>query len=87
MAGEEIAGGHALGKHLREFNGLNAQSEFAAHIESIIANPSDIKFLAKGRIAYWGDASQTVVIRNPSAQDGGTVFKPKHGKSYFDNLK
>jgi filamentous hemagglutinin len=61
--------------------------QFSSHIENIINNPSDVKILSNGRIAYWDDANQTVVIRNPSAADGGTAFKPTQGKTYFNNLK
>lgn len=34
-----------------------------------------------------GAATGTVVIRNPSAVDGGTAFRPTNGRSYFDGLR
>jgi filamentous hemagglutinin len=89
LTAEEIAGGHAFDKHvieLGEFPGVTTRSEFAAHIEQRLSN-AEVKNLSNGRVAYWDNATQTVVIRNPHAVDGGTAFKPKQGRSYFDNLR
>lgn len=46
-------------------------------------NPSAFRELRNGRSAFWDDATGTVVIRNPSAADGGTAFRPRNGRSYF----
>jgi hypothetical protein len=47
-----------------------------------------VKQLARGRTGYWNDAEGTVVIFDPSELNGGTAFRPKNGKSYFDeNVK
>jgi RHS repeat-associated protein len=86
LTGQEIAGGHAFGKHAAEF-GFKSADEMAAHVEAVMTNPSAVRNLSRGRTAYWDDATQSVVIRNPSAADGGTVFKPTNGKTYFDNLR
>jgi filamentous hemagglutinin len=59
----------------------------ATHVESVMTNPSAMRSLGGGRSAFWDNASQSVVIRNPSAIDGGTVFKPTTGISYFNNLR
>lgn len=59
----------------------------AAHVERVISNPSAVRFLKDGRTAYWDDVTQSVVIRNPNAKDGGTVFKPTNGKAYFDRVR
>jgi RHS repeat-associated protein len=90
LAAEEIAGGHAYGKHViqqAEFPTVSTPKQFAGEIERIMANPSEVRHLSGGRTAYWDNATQTVVIRNPRAADGGTTFKPVAGKAYFDNLK
>jgi RHS repeat-associated protein len=90
LTANEIAGGHAFDKHVvqgGEFPGITTSEQFSSTIENIINNASDIRILSNGRTAYWDDASQTVVIRNPSAVDGGTAFKPNQGKTYFNNLQ
>lgn len=90
LTAEEIASGHAFDKHViqgGEFSGITTRPQFSGQIESVINNASDVKVLSNGRTAYWDSSSGTVVIRNPSAVDGGTAFKPTQGKTYFDNLK
>lgn len=90
LTAEEIAGGHAFDKHIiqrGEFPEITTRQQFSDHIESIINNPSAVRSLSNGRVAYWDDASGTVVIRNPIGIDGGTAFKPTQGKTYFDNLQ
>jgi len=42
-----------------------------------------MKSLSNGRIAYWDSLTQTIVIRNPMAADGGTIFQPIKGITYF----
>jgi filamentous hemagglutinin len=86
LAGQEIAGGHAFAKHAGEF-GFTSPAQMATHVESVMTNPSAMRSLGGGRSAFWDNASQSVVIRNPSAIDGGTVFKPTTGISYFNNLR
>lgn len=91
LAAQEIAGGHAFGKHVvkeGQFPGITTPQQFGAHIENIMNNPSAVRHLSNGRTAYWDNASGTVVIRHPSAKDGGTAFKPTAGVKYFnDTLK
>ena len=86
LVSREIAGGHAFEKHAAEF-GFKSQSEMAAHIENVMAKPTAVRNLSRGRTAYWDDATQSIVIRNPSAADGGTAFKPIEGRAYFETLK
>ena len=86
LAGQEIAGGHAFAKHAGEF-GFTNPGQMAAHVENVMTNPSAMRNLSGGRTAFWDNASQSVIIRNPSAVDGGTVFKPTSGISYFNNLR
>ena len=92
LIGEQISGGHAYNKHVirqQEFTDLNINSpaDFARHIESIVANPSESKKLSNGRSTYWDDKSGTIVIRDPNSKDGGTAFRPTLGKTYFDKQK
>ena len=62
------------------------RAEFSDRIESVIRNPSEVKTLSGGRTAFWDAGSGTVVIRNPTAADGGAAFVPRDGKAYFDGL-
>ena len=92
LVGKEIAGGHALEKHVLqqgEFTGLGirTRTQFAQHIENVVKNPTSSKQLSNGRSAYWDQSTGTVVIRNPKASDGGTAFRPLNGRAYFDNLR
>lgn len=90
---QQIAAGHAFGKHvvgLREFpevtgRGPEARQQFAQIVERVM-NSADNKPLAGGRHAYWEDASHTLVIVNASAADGGTCFRPRLGRSYYERL-
>nr|WP_256378847.1 SpvB/TcaC N-terminal domain-containing protein [Bradyrhizobium sp. Ai1a-2] len=94
LAAQEIAGGHAFTKHvLTEGNftnfkglGIRTREQFARHIEGIINNPTATKQLGGGRTAYWDEASSTVVIRNPSAADGGSAFQPFKFRSYLNDI-
>jgi filamentous hemagglutinin len=90
LTAEEISGGHAFDKHVvqqGEFPGTTTRQQFAGQIEDVIRNHTHYRELSNGRVAYWDDATGTVVIRNPKAVDGGTAFKPRNGKAYFDGLK
>ena len=82
-----IANGHAFAKHAREFPEVRSVDEFLEIVEGVIAHPTDSKKLRNGRIACYDAASNTLVILDPSAKDGGTCFRPKMRKQYFDALK
>lgn len=91
LVGEEISGGHAYDKHVTkqgEFKdlGITTKEQFASHIEKVVSNPTSVKELNNGRIAYWDQSTGTVVIRNPKVKDGGTAFRPTDGRQYFDDL-
>ena len=88
LAAEEIAGGHAFGKHVLErgeFPGVRTREEFAAVVENVIENFDEVRHLRNGRTAFWKDG--VVVIRNPSAVDGGTAFVPVNGIEYLDTIR
>lgn len=91
LIAEEIAGGHAFGKHVLtqgEFPGwIRTRSQFQQHIEGVLNNPTAAKQLSGGRTAFWHEPTGTVVIRNPRAVDGGTAFQPRNGVEYFNGLK
>ena len=85
LAGEELAGadGHAFVKHVieqGEFPGIRTRAQFADMIENVVLN-GERRVRNGGATAYWRNG--VIVIRNPKAADGGTVFAPKEGYSYF----
>lgn len=87
-AGQRIAHGHTFAKHKGDF-GFKTEDQMAAHIDRVIsfASASNTKQLSRGRTAYWDDRTWSIVIVDPKSSDGGTAFKPKQGKPYFNNLK
>lgn len=87
LAAEEVTGGHAFGKHAYEL-GVNSQLDFKLLAEGMLNDSSTImRTLTNGRAAYWNSKLGAVLIRNPSAADGGTFFVPKNGIDYFLGLK
>jgi filamentous hemagglutinin len=84
---QQIARGHAWSKHRGEFPEFANTTQFADHIDKVMASPSASKNLAKGRTAFWDDTSRTIVIKDPNSPDLGTAFRPLGGRAYFDNLK
>jgi len=92
--GQRIAEGHAFEKHFEkgEFKdlGIKTREDFARHIDNVVAKAtgSNVRSLKYGRMAYWDDATGTVVIHDPQSPDLGTAFRPSAGKRYFtDELK
>ena len=86
---QKIAAGHAYDKHVvaeGQFPGIASRTAFAALIQGIIEHPTASRPLTSERTAWWDEASGTVVIANPHDRDGGTCFKPRAGRAYFDNL-
>ncbi|WP_146119572.1 hypothetical protein [Phyllobacterium phragmitis] len=90
--GRSIAFGHTFEKHVLqqgEFAGLNIRTreQFVKYIENVMDNPTAVRQLDRGRIAYWHEETRTIVITNPNASDGGTAFQPTTGRYYFDKVK
>lgn len=99
---EKIASGHAYDKHIlgqpygrgpnrqvfREFPGeMRTKKQFRDHIEKVMNNPDTPRKVGSGnRTAYYDDEYGAVIIKHPSAKDGGTMFQPKTGREYFDGL-
>ncbi|MFM9449407.1 polymorphic toxin-type HINT domain-containing protein [Streptomyces acidiscabies] len=85
LAAEELAGaeGHAFQKHVveqGEFPGIKTRQQFADMIQDVVLN-GERRVGGGGRSAYWRNG--VIVIRNPNARDGGTVFAPREGREYF----
>jgi len=51
LAGQEIAGGHAFGKHAAEF-GFKSPAQMASQVESVMTNPPAVRNMSRGRTAY-----------------------------------
>src|SRR5262245_314304 len=86
---QKLAAGHAYDKHVvaeGQFPGIASRAAFAQLIQGIIEHPTASRPLASERTAWWDEASGTVVIANPHDRDGGTCFKPRAGRPYFDHL-
>lgn len=88
LISQEIAGGHGFEKHILskgEFPGwIRTRSQYAKHIENVLNNPTRVKELRDGRTGIWHQETETVIIRNPRAPDGGTAFQPLEGVNYFE---
>jgi hypothetical protein len=82
LAAEEIAGGHAFQKHAIEF-GFQSRNQMALHIEKVMEQPTMMRYLSKGRCAFWDNATNSIIIRDPKSMDGGAIFIPKRGINYF----
>jgi hypothetical protein len=48
---------------------------------------NDIRYLDRGRVAYWDPNTGAVVIEDPGSDHGGTVFTPTEGRDYFEDLE
>jgi hypothetical protein len=86
--GRQTGDGHAFVKHVvegGEFPGIRTRSELAAVVDDVIGTAAETRSLSGGRTAYWKNG--VVVIHNPSAADGGTVFVPSAGYDYFLGLR
>jgi RHS repeat-associated protein len=80
----DIAYGHAWPEHRDQWQsiGINSQQELAELVESIMMTSSESKTDGP-RTAYWDENTQTIVIENPGATDGGTAFRPSDGIDYY----
>ncbi|MCR9145161.1 MAG: TIGR04388 family protein [bacterium] len=90
LAAQEIAGGHAFEKHVLnrgEFPGIRTRAQFAKEAERIMNSPTTkVRILKRGRKAYWNPETGTIILSNPKARDGGTMFKPDIGEQYFTDV-
>jgi RHS repeat-associated protein len=81
-----IAEGHAWEKNWKFTPGFDDPSDLADLIRQIFADPDAVKDGPGGRVAFWDDETETVVIYDPSGPDDGTAFQPPEGVDYFENL-
>ncbi len=85
---DSIAGGHALSKHLGEMVelGVSDKEGLKTLVKETIetAGASDVRQLERGRIAYYNEEKNAVVIYDPNHIDKGTVLRPEQGRYYFD---
>jgi pyocin large subunit-like protein len=66
--------------------GVNPKA-LSAYVDGVLEGkvPNlDVRYLNRGRVAYWDPNKAAVVIEDG---EGGTVFTPTDGKTYFDDLK
>ena len=85
LIAEEVAAGHSFEKHVlgvhnpsgTEFAGLGirTRAQFADHLEAVLNSATNQGTLRLGRTYFYEKSSNTVVIRNPKAIDGGTAFR------------
>jgi filamentous hemagglutinin len=77
LTSQAVADGHAFGKHVNEFSdlGIKTEAQFQQHIETVINNATNNGPLNNGRSYFYDANSNTIVIKNPNAVDGGTVFR------------
>ena len=80
-----IGYGHAWSEHRVEFPEVSDREAFAQLVAHLLRT-GERKELNRGRVAYWSDEVQAIVIVSPSDPDGGTAFRPVHGRAYFDEL-
>ncbi|MFF1573798.1 putative T7SS-secreted protein [Leifsonia sp. NPDC058292] len=87
QSAEDIANGHAFGKHVikrGEFPGVSTREQFIVLIKKTIKT-GEVRQLQGDRAAFWKDG--VVVLLDPQNADRGTAFRPKDGYDYFLNLK
>jgi hypothetical protein len=87
---ERISKGHAFDKHVvrkREFPGITTPEQFARHIDQLMGR-GEVRPLARGRTAWWDEATSTIVIHTPQAEDWGTAYVVReNGAAYFRGLE
>jgi hypothetical protein len=92
LIAREIGGGHALEKHVvsqGEFPGwIRTRQQLTTHIEQVLNDQTtQVISIGGGKTAYIHRASHSVIIRNPNAGDGGTIFQPATSMDTFLNKR
>jgi hypothetical protein len=62
--------------------GNATQQEFESLVKQTMDNPEQTMRLLRGRVAYWSNALQMLVIEDPANLDGGTAFRPVTGPPF-----
>jgi hypothetical protein len=81
-ANEEAVRPDGNGTHYVRGVNPNALAEYVDGVIDGQVPNLDVRYLDRGRVAYWDPDKEAVVIEDG---DGGTVFTPKDGKAYFDD--
>jgi hypothetical protein len=81
-ANEEAVRPDGNGTHYVRGVNPNALAEYVDGVIDGQVPNLDVRYLERGRVAYWDPDKEAVVIEDG---DGGTVFTPKDGKAYFDD--
>lgn len=84
LTGEQIAkNDHSFDKHVTQegqYPGITTKQQYADMIEDVVLN-GEARVMKNGKTFYWKDDS--MVIRNPYAEGGGTMYKPDGGYKDF----
>ena len=88
LIAEQIAKGHALEKHVvsrGEFPGwIRTRDQLKQHVEHVLNDPKTLSGITPtGKNLFYHQQTNTIVIYNPKAPDGGTVFQPIDKIDYF----
>lgn len=68
-----------------EFPDMRSLDDYARHIAEVMTNWTAKKeFIDGDRKLYWDKTTGTIVWRDPGAREGGSAFRPKNAKKYFD---
>ena len=82
-----IANGHGFDKHSWEF-GVGTRGDYRDMIVRVLGNPlAKPKTLRDGRIAFYEEDTNTLVLVDPNAYDNGTAYRPNKGMAAFKDLK
>ncbi len=85
---EKIGNGHAWDKHKvnqDEFPEINSREEFKSLIDYVMNSSKSLyRKLSRGREAWYDPANNTLVIKDPTSKDGGTIFRPVDKIKYFN---
>lgn len=79
LAGEEVARGHAWGKHGADFRsiGIRSPDDFQRFVERVVRHPDVMREFNDGRTMYANYSTRTVVWTQPPGGTGeATAFRP-----------
>src|SRR3546814_16953479 len=83
----EVARGHGL-THLDEIPGVSTIDDLAGYVDRVMAPGSGaiVRSLNRGRVAYWDEGAQSVIIHNSREPWRSTVSVPSRGFQKFMDL-
>ncbi len=84
---DKISNGHAFDLHDEE-TACETPAQMKRGVLDVLESPGSlVKSLPRGRSAYYDKETNTIVLINPNDPDGGSVFRPRTGRQYFDELE